>query len=224
MNGIGVDRHHGRHRLDRARPADTVPDHALGAADGQLIGVLAEDQLDGRGLGGIVQRRGGAVRIDVVTSVRAKPGIGQRPPHRARRPVPGRIRLGRVKCVGGRGLAQHLGIDARAAGQRMLVLLQHHHRRALADHKPVPLGVKGPAGLGRRVVAGGQHAHAGETREEERVDLRLSATRQHHIRTAVADQVGGLADGLRAGCARGSHGGQVAPGSRSPARHETPAY
>ena len=46
-----------------------MADHALGAADGQLAGVVAEDLLDGQGLGGVAQLGAGAVGVDVIDVV-----------------------------------------------------------------------------------------------------------------------------------------------------------
>src|SRR5690606_17176902 len=43
-----------------------VADHGLGGADGQLIGMLAENRLDGLGLADVPRRGAGAVGVDVV--------------------------------------------------------------------------------------------------------------------------------------------------------------
>ena len=66
----GIDavaqRQHGQHQLDAAAGAQQVAELALGARDAQLVGVLAEDRLDGGRLGLVAQRRARAVGVDVV--------------------------------------------------------------------------------------------------------------------------------------------------------------
>ena len=53
------------HGLERRRRAQRVPVHGFGRADRQLVGVRAENAANRRRLGGIVGRRGRAVRVDV---------------------------------------------------------------------------------------------------------------------------------------------------------------
>src|SRR5205807_4774957 len=62
----GADR-----RLDGAARAEGVPVVPLGAADAEAVGMRAEHLLDGGSLGRVVERRGGAVRVDV-------PDLGRR--------------------------------------------------------------------------------------------------------------------------------------------------
>ena len=58
-----ADREQRRDRLDRAGSADQVPGHALGRGDRRRR--VAEDLADGLGFGGVVERRGRAVRVHV---------------------------------------------------------------------------------------------------------------------------------------------------------------
>ena len=80
----------GRHRLDRAGGPEQVADHALGRFHRQGAGARAEDAGEGGGLGGVVERRAGAVRVDEVdggaleAGVRDRPRAWPRPPSRRR--------------------------------------------------------------------------------------------------------------------------------------------
>src|SRR5579859_6189310 len=65
MDDARLDAHHGGDQLDAAAGAEQVADHALGAANGKLAGVGAEDPLDGAGLGGVAELGAGAVGVDV---------------------------------------------------------------------------------------------------------------------------------------------------------------
>ena len=62
-------------------------------------------------------------------------------------------RRGHVVRVRTHAEADQLAIDPRAALLRMLVLLEHQHPGALAQHETVAVAVQGPAGRGRIVVA-----------------------------------------------------------------------
>ena len=70
----GQRREHGFHA---ARAAQQVAGHALGAHDGQLLGVLPEHRVDGSGLAGVVHMGAGAVGVDVVHLFRGDAGVGQ---------------------------------------------------------------------------------------------------------------------------------------------------
>ena len=79
--------------------ADQVPDHGLGRADRQLVGMCAEDRLDGCRLALVVERRRGAVGIDVVDLFRLEAGLGQGELHGARRALAALGRGGDVEGV-----------------------------------------------------------------------------------------------------------------------------
>src|SRR3954463_13909317 len=74
--------------LDGTARAEGGAEVALGAAERQPVGMVAEDLLDGPGLCGIVQRGGGAVRVDVADLVGGDPTFRQRVAHRAGRLAP----------------------------------------------------------------------------------------------------------------------------------------
>ena len=61
-----ADRQQADDRLDAPGSRDQVAHHALGAGDRHLVGRLPERFLDGQGLDRVVDRRAGAVGVDVV--------------------------------------------------------------------------------------------------------------------------------------------------------------
>src|SRR3970040_1132115 len=68
----------GKDRLDGAGGAHHVPGHRLRRADGEAVGVLAEDLLEGQRLDAVVHRRAGAVGVDVADKRAVDLGL----PHR----------------------------------------------------------------------------------------------------------------------------------------------
>src|SRR5438045_718694 len=69
--------------LEGAGGAHHVPGHALGRADRQLPSVVAEDRLDRIRLEFVVERRAGAVGVDVAHLFRTDIGAFERRPHGA---------------------------------------------------------------------------------------------------------------------------------------------
>ena len=124
--------------------------------------MLAEDRLDRRRLVAVVERRRGAVRVDVVHVFGREVGLLQRATQRPRQPRAAGRRLGDVVRVRRRGVADDLGVDVRATRARHLQILQHQHARALAQHEAVALGVEGAARAGRIVVMARERAHVVE--------------------------------------------------------------
>ena len=116
-------------------------------------------------------------------------------------------RRGDVIGVARQAIADHFGIDFRAARLGVFQLFQHHDAGALAHHKAVAVLVIGPRGLGGCVVeGGGQRAAGDEAGDAEPADRRFRAARDHHIGVVQRDQPRGVADGMRAGGAGGDHG------------------
>ena len=66
-------------------------------------------------------------------------------------------------------------------------------------HEPGARRVERPGGLRRVLVLGDEAAHRAEAGEDQRVDARLRAAREHGVGVAAADQLGALADRVRAG-------------------------
>jgi hypothetical protein len=81
---------------------------------------------------------------------------------------------GHVEGVGAHAEAGQLGVDLGAARLGVLVLLEHQHAGALAEHEAVAVLVPGAARRSRVVVAGGQRARRGEAADAQRRDV-LSA-------------------------------------------------
>ena len=208
-----LHRQHREHRLDAAGAAEQVAGHRLGRVDDQLLRVVAEGELDRVGLVHVAQRRRGAVRVEVLDLVGVDAGVAQRGHHRALRAVD--VRRGHVVGVGAHAEADQLGIDLRAAPLRVLVLLEHQHAGAFAEHEAVAVLVPGTRGGRRIVVARRQRARRGEAADAERRDRRFGAAGDHHVGVAVLDQPAGLADAVQAGGAGGDDRQVRAPGSRT---------
>ena len=117
-----------------------------------------------------------------------------------------------------RAVAEDLRVDRRAALARRLELLEHEHARALADHEAGARRVERPRGARRVLVLGDEAAHGAEAGEDQRVHARLGAAREHGVRVAALDDLGRLADGVRAGRARRDGRVVRARGSRARSR------
>ena len=188
-----LDRLDGDDVLDRAGGAEQVADHRLRAADGRLVGVLAEPDLRRCGLRRVVLRRARAVAVDVV---RPRPGDAarglQRGLDRARRRPrpPGAARSGGSRRPTGRSRAISARIGApssRARSSRISTSIP----LPSPSERPSRSREYGAAGFGE------SDSSAVEARVEDAGE-RLRAAGQHGVGLAVADQLGGVADRVRA--------------------------
>ncbi len=123
-----------------------------------------------------------------------------------------RVRVGDVVGVGARAVAGHLAEDPRAARQRVLQALQHHHGAGLAHQEAVAVLVEGPRRAGGVVVAVRQHAHRVEAGQEVGGDQGLAAPGEHRAGVPAADDVRGDADRV------GPRGARRADGGHGPAQ------
>ena len=184
--------------------------------DRDLRRPLAERQLERLGLGAVVERGRGAVRVHVV----------DRRPARARRRrsaeldrprgvAPSGLGRGQVVGVGGRRVAEaaRRGPRRPALG-RALGVLEHEHAGALAHHEAVAAGVEGPRDAALR-----GRAHGGEG---GRRDVGVSAASAPPVTTASAsprcDHPHRLADRVRAGRAGGHDAEATRRGGRGASR------
>ena len=109
-----------------------------------------------------------------------------------------------VGAVGGHPVADQFGMDACAARDRMVPVLQHQHAAAAGDHEAVAIGIVGARGLLWAIVERGrQRAHRIEHHAHRPVQV-LATTGEDDVLGAVADQVGGRADAVRRGRAGGA--------------------
>ena len=114
------------------------------------------------------------------------------------------MRRGDVIGVARQAVADHLGIDFRAARLGMLIFLEHDDAGALAHDEAVAVLVIGPARLLRPVVvAHVERAGLGEAGDADRADRRFGAARQHDVGIVVADHPRRVADRMGAGRAGG---------------------
>ena len=74
-NDALADGHDARNRLDRSRAAQQMAGHGLGGGYLYVVSLVAERLLDGNGLVLFIQRRGGAVRVDIINVSRGQTGI-----------------------------------------------------------------------------------------------------------------------------------------------------
>ena len=72
---VVLDSQHAGQGFDSACSTEGVTRHRLGRGDVELVGVLAEDFLDGFGLGDITDVSGRAVYVDVVDLIGLHAGI-----------------------------------------------------------------------------------------------------------------------------------------------------
>ena len=184
----------------------SVARDALGRGD-QRPG-LAEDLGDGACLGQVVERRRGAVGVDVPDVGCRDAGVRQRQLHAGH----GAGAVGRgggdVVGVGGAGRPGQLGVDRGAT--RATARSQSSSTRAAA-----PSVITKPsrrASKGREMARGGERRHVGEGRQGDRVHAGLGAAAHGHVAAARRDQAGGGGDGVRAGGAGGADDlGRAAP-------------
>jgi len=95
--------------------------------------------------------------------------------------------LDHVVGIGGRAVAQDLGVGCRAPTPRRLGLLQYEQRRALAHDEPITCGVERACGPARVVVvAGRQRPDDVERPKGQRRQGNLAAARDRSIHSTLA--------------------------------------
>ena len=106
--------------------------------------------------------------------------------------------------VAGKAVADQLGIDTRAAGLRVVELLEHDAACAFAHDETIAIAVIRTRGLLRPVVEARRQGAAGaKARQRKAIDRQFGAAGDHHIGVAKRDQPAGVADRVRAGRAGG---------------------
>mmetsp|Transcript_25434 Transcript_25434/g.74982 ORF Transcript_25434/g.74982 Transcript_25434/m.74982 type:complete len:504 (+) Transcript_25434:228-1739(+) len=190
-------------RLDAARRTQEVAGGALGRRDLHLVGVLPKHTLVRHRLELVVERRRGAVRVDVLHLLRRHARRLHRRLEARRHPLPLRVRRGDVVRVARGSVARNFAVDLCAAPKRVLLRLKQQHARPLAHHETRAVRVERAARLLRVVVRRGAHrAHRVEARKAERSDRRLGPSGEHHVALAPLQVLERLSDRVRAGRAR----------------------
>src|SRR3989344_771401 len=193
-------------RLDAAGRAQQVAGHGFGRTHSQLARVTAKGGLDRERLGAVSQRRRSTVGVDVLHLVGIQPGVAQGVAHAARRALAAFRRAGHVIRVPAHAETHELAINFRAAFFRVLIFLEHHHARALAQDETVAVLVPRAAGGFRTVVARGQGLGVAEPGDGGRRDGGFRAAGDHDIGVAVFDQAAGIANAMGGRGAGGDHG------------------
>ena len=168
--------------------------------------MVTEAPLDGGRFAFVVLMRGRAVRVDVADLLGAHPRIGERIFHRQIGTLSVGRRIGEAVGVRRRRVPHHLAVDFCAARLRALVLLEHEHARALAQHEAVAVQIERTRCMRRIVVALRQRPKQAEAGEHQRIDQRIAAAREHGIGFAPLNLLIRHAQRLRAGRARRRHG------------------
>jgi hypothetical protein len=92
-------------------------------------------------------------------------------------------------------VAEHFGVDARAAAHGVIVLPDPERTRALAHHEAVAIFVERPAcKCGGIALPAAHRPDEIECTERERTERGFGAAGDHHVRPAVADVAQRLAD------------------------------
>src|SRR5438132_87110 len=110
-----VDGEHGEDGFYSARRAEQMTRHRLRGTERQLIRMRAESLLDGERLAPVAERSGSAMCVDVADLFRTDAGILNCPSHPADYAALRLVRRGHMVSVGGRAVADDLGVDMRAA-------------------------------------------------------------------------------------------------------------
>ena len=197
---------HGEHTLNTARTTKQVARHGLGGAHHGLVGMVAQGRLDRVGFVDVAQGGGRAVGIEIVHLIHIDPGIAQRTEHGAPRPV--HVGSRHVPGICAHAKAAEFGVNLGTSGLGVLVLFQHHHASALAEHKTVAVFVPWAGCRPGIVVAGGQCAHGGKPANAQRGNRGFGPAGHDHVGITVFDHASCLANAVQARCA-GSHHSKV---------------
>jgi hypothetical protein len=193
-----VERERAEHRLDGPGRAEHVPGDRFRGGDRQPVRMLAEDELERAGLGGITKGCRRAVRVDVADALRLDARAADRGAHHHGHADGLRLGLRHVVRVVRGAVGEHLGVDAGSPRPRGLEVLEDEDAGALAHHEAGPGGVEGPGRKGRVLLLGDEPAHRAEAGQDQRVDARLGAAREHDVGIAAPDELGRLPDRVRA--------------------------
>ena len=109
---------------------------------------------------------------------------------------------GDVVGVGGHAISEELGEDRRAASARELEILEDEAARAFAEHEAVTVPVEGARRLLGRVVPRGERTSLVERADRDLDEAGLGPAGKHDVGLTAADDLGSLADGIRARRAR----------------------
>ena len=128
--------------LEAAGSTQRMSGHGLGGTHRQFVGMVTEHGFHRQGLTPVIERRGGAMSVDVIDLVRVQAGIAQGRSHAAGRTLAILGRGGDVVGVTGLSIADDLGVNGGAPLACGFQFLEHEHARTLGDDKSVPIAIE----------------------------------------------------------------------------------
>ncbi len=180
--------------------------------DRNVISVLSQNLFQGLRLPGIVQMRGGSVRIHVVNFLRRNARIVQSQLHAGCTARAFRSGSRDVVSIAVRAVSDDFRENLCPPLKRMLLLFQNQNPGAFAHDEAASLRVKRNA-RAVRILSLAQCLHGREAADSKGRDRRLRSAADHQILIAVADPVERVADRIvaaRAGRHRaGAHSAEA---------------
>src|SRR5262249_51818632 len=116
--------------------------HRFRGADGNLLGAIAEEALDGGSFEAIAERSGSSVRVEIADSGGIQLGVFQSSAHDAERAVAIFGGLRDMKCIAGHAVADDLSEDRGIALLRVLERFKNKNSGAFADDESVAVRVE----------------------------------------------------------------------------------
>ena len=152
---------------------------------------------------GIIERRAGSMRIDIINIRSCNSSILDCHGHGTGRLCSIRKRCRNMIGITGAAIPDDLPIDFRISGKRMLQLLQNQHTGSLSHNEALAFRVEGNRStIG--ILSLMQCPHTRKSCHCHRCYCRFTSPRSHHILIAVTNAVEGFSNGV--GCRRtGSH-------------------
>ena len=168
-----------------------MTDAGLGRTDFHLRDRCSRPTIDGVGLGAVVQRGAGAVRVDIVDLIRRDLGGITGVIHRGESGVSVGMGLGQMMSVGRRSVADDFAEDHRVPAPGGFKTFERQHGGAFTQREAVAMFIEGTTDIGR------QGLQRIESREHELAQSVVS-TGQRTIRASRPDQLPGMTDGIGA--------------------------
>lgn len=195
------DREYGRYGFDRSGSTEQVTCHRLRRADRDLVGVLAEEYLNGIGLGDVALWRRRAMDVDVINVGRFQVRAFDRHAHRTDRAFAARRGLSDVVSISRKPKAYEFGVDLRSTIPSMIEFLENERGTAFAHDEAITLNVEGSARLFGSIVSRRERLHGIEPADRHRTDHGFRTASDDHVRETAFDEHRRVDDRVVARCA-----------------------